>query len=195
MQHVVDAGGNQTDGIDGAVVVEVLVLDRDRCVAQVPRDLVERDDGAALLVALIQQGHAVAGVDPGGLRQALRAEVIEARQLAGVAVEQRPRPSQDDQQPGTGHQEDPPQPVLRFALGEGGPAGPRERRFSAMRAFEAFWGGGPGKTGAAPSPRRWRRSHGAPMKRGHAAEGYPDVAPSARSDVSSKADNASHLHS
>src|SRR5437868_11889781 len=26
--------------------------------------------------------------------------------------------------------------------GEGGPAGPRERRFSAMRAFEAFTGGG-----------------------------------------------------
>ena len=56
--------------------------------AQVPRDLAERDHGPPLLVALLEEGRAVAGVDPGGLGQVLRAQMVQARHLAGIGVEQ-----------------------------------------------------------------------------------------------------------
>ena len=104
VHQVVNACGQHPDRVDGPVVVEVFVFDRDRRMAQVPRDLAERDHGPPLLVALLEEGRAIASVDAGGLRQVLRAQMVQARHLAGIGVEKGAGADHDGQQADPGHQ-------------------------------------------------------------------------------------------
>src|SRR5207302_10751732 len=92
--------------------VEIAVRDCDGGVAQVPGHDVESHDRSPLLIPLFEEGDPVSGVDPGRLRQALRAQVIEAGQLAGVRVEQGSRPHQGGQQAGSGKEQDPAPPAM-----------------------------------------------------------------------------------
>src|SRR6266576_2020881 len=161
VEQVVDTGRDHPHGVDGTVVVKVLVLDRDSGVSQVPGHLVEGDDRATLLVALFQQGDPVTGVDAGRLRQVLRAQVVEAGQLSRVGVEERSGPHDHGQQAGGREQQDAAEPVRSRP--------PARRR--------ASWSpeGGMASRAASPAP-GGGLSHGAPGKRGHWAEGYPTFA-------------------
>src|SRR5207302_10819015 len=98
--------------VDGPLVVKIAVLDRDGSVAEIPGHLVEGNDRSPLLVALFQESDAVPSVDPGGLGQALRAQVIEAGQLACVRIEQGSGSHQDGQQPDRGEEKDSAQPAM-----------------------------------------------------------------------------------
>src|SRR5438034_4518774 len=158
VEQVVDARRDHPHRIDGTVVVKVLVLDRDGGMSQVPGHLVEGDNRSTLLVALFEQGDAVAGVDAGRLRQVLRAQVVEAGQLSRVGVEEGSGSHDHSQQAGGGEHQDAAEP-MRSRPPARLRASWRPEGGMASRAASAAPGGG--------------LSHGAPGKRGHCAEGYP----------------------
>ena len=180
VQDVVHPGGEHPDRVDRPVVVKVLVLDGDGGVSEVPGHLVQRDHGAALLVALLEQRHAIAGVDPGGLRQALRVEVVEAGEFAGIGVEEGAGPDQHRQQAGRRQQQDPAKPVWPAAM-------------AALRRACRDAGRGKAPRAASPAPGR-RVSHWPPGKRGHWAQGYPARGREIGRPAELKLDSEARLH-
>ena len=110
MHQVVDARRQHPDRVDGPMVVKVLVFDGDGGVPQVPGNLGERDHGPPLLVALFEERRAIAGVDPRRLRQVLRTQMVQARHLAGVGVEQGSGADQRGEQARPGEQQDAGEP-------------------------------------------------------------------------------------
>ena len=111
VHQVVNACRQHPDRVDGPVVVKVLVFNGDGGMPQVPGHLGEWDHGAPLLVTLFEQGRAIAGVDPRGLGQVLRAQVVQARHLAGIGVEQGAGADQHGEQANPGEQQDTAEPV------------------------------------------------------------------------------------
>ncbi len=115
MDHVVHGGRHHPHRADRPMGVVVAVLDGDGGMAQVPADGAQGNHGAPFLVAFVEQGRAIAGVDAGGLRQGLRAEVAETGQFSRVRVQHAAPDQRADQEQHPGRQQEPAEQVARPA--------------------------------------------------------------------------------